>query len=43
MSDYGNTFTTSKSRTNLKSPQSHAIDDGKSYKKKYELARDALK
>jgi hypothetical protein len=43
MHDYGNglsqTHGGSKSRTNLKSPMPHTIDDSKQYKKKYEQAK----
>lgn len=42
MFDYGHPQTSSKTRTNVKSPQPHAIEDPRIYKKKYEQARDAL-
>ena len=42
MSDYG--IAGSKGgRNQLKSPPAHQLDDSKSFKKKYEHARDALK
>lgn len=42
MYDYGNPHGSSKSRANIKSPQAHNLDDAKTFKKKYEQARDAL-
>ena len=42
MHDYGNPHGSSKSRNNMKSPTSHNLEDARTYKKKYEQARDAL-
>jgi hypothetical protein len=39
MYDYGNPHGSSKNRGNMKSPQPHALEDAKTYKKKYEQAR----
>lgn len=35
MFDYGHPQTSSKTRNNVKSPQPHALDDPRVYKKKY--------
>lgn len=41
MNDYGGS--TSRSRPTLKSPTAHFNDDAKTYKKKYEQTKEALK
>lgn len=42
MHDYGNPHGNSKNRNNMKSPTAHNLEDARTYKKKYEQARDSL-